>query len=164
MSKRDGQSVHEVAGEALVLGPRAKRVRRSRRVTGLLVGTVTAVSGAGEAVVLLGAGERPARSTVPLEAGHVGREAAVLCEGGDPHRPVVIGLLQPRAAGPAQKGRDVEVNGKRVTLSAKDEITLSCGDSSITLTRCGKVIIKGNYLLSRSAGVNQIKGGSVHIN
>ena len=32
------------------------------------------------------------------------------------------------------------------------------------LTRAGKVLIQGAYLLSRSTGVNRIKGGSVQIN
>ena len=39
-----------------------------------------------------------------------------------------------------------------------------CGDASITLTRAGKVIIKGNYILSRSSGYNKIKGAAVDIN
>ena len=30
--------------------------------------------------------------------------------------------------------------------------------------RAGKVLIRGAYLLSRSSGVNRIKGGSVQIN
>ncbi|MEW5071937.1 hypothetical protein AB1P14_09365, partial [Pseudomonas aeruginosa] len=38
------------------------------------------------------------------------------------------------------------------------------GKASITLTRAGKVIIRGAYLSSRSTGVNRIKGGSVQIN
>jgi hypothetical protein len=160
MSKRNGQSMPEVGGE-LAPGPGA---RRARPKTGLLVGTVTAVTGSGQAMVRVAGAERLARSIVRLAADDVGREAAVLCEGGDPHRPVIIGLLQPHADAPVRKGRDAEVNGKRVTLSADDEITLSCGESSITLTRAGKVLIKGAYVLSRSTGVNRIKGGSVQIN
>ena len=38
------------------------------------------------------------------------------------------------------------------------------GKASITLTREGKVLIRGTYLSSRSSGVNRIKGGSVQIN
>jgi hypothetical protein len=58
----------------------------------------------------------------------------------------------------------IEVEGKRVVLSAADEIVLRCGKSSITLTRAGKVVIRGAYLLSRASGVNRIKGASVQIN
>lgn len=59
---------------------------------------------------------------------------------------------------------DVTMDGKRVVFNAKEEIVLKCGKSSITLTKAGKVIIRGAYLLNRSSGVNRIKGGSVQIN
>jgi hypothetical protein len=49
-------------------------------------------------------------------------------------------------------------------VSAKEELVLRCGKASITLTKAGKVMIKGSYLLSRSSGVNRIKGGSVQLN
>jgi hypothetical protein len=49
-------------------------------------------------------------------------------------------------------------------LSAEREIVLHCGDASITLTRAGKVIIKGRYLISRSSGYNKVKGAAVEIN
>ena len=51
-----------------------------------------------------------------------------------------------------------------MVLKAQQEIVLECGKASITLTRAGKVLIRGAYLLSRSSGVNRIKGGSVQIN
>jgi len=41
---------------------------------------------------------------------------------------------------------------------------LRCGDASITLTRAGKVVIQGNYILSRSSGYNKIKGAAIDIN
>ena len=57
-----------------------------------------------------------------------------------------------------------KIDGDHVTLTAEKEIVLQCGKSSITLTKAGKIIIRGEYLLSRSTGVNKIKGGSVQIN
>jgi hypothetical protein len=59
---------------------------------------------------------------------------------------------------------EARVDGHRVVLDAEQEIVLRCGKASITLTRAGKVLIRGAYLLSRSSGVNRIKGGSVQIN
>lgn len=56
------------------------------------------------------------------------------------------------------------VDDERLTLTAQQEITLKCGKASITLTRAGKILIRGAYLSSRSSGVNRIKGGSVQIN
>jgi len=55
-------------------------------------------------------------------------------------------------------------NPDRLELVAEREIVLRCGEASLTLTRAGKIILRGTYLLSRSSGVNKIKGGSVQIN
>lgn len=60
--------------------------------------------------------------------------------------------------------KEVFMDGKRVTFNASEEIVLRCGKASITLTRAGKIIIRGAYLLNRSSGVNRIKGASVQIN
>jgi hypothetical protein len=38
---------------------------------------------------------------------------------------------------------DVRMDGNKLTLSADREIVLKCGKSSITLTRAGKIIVKG---------------------
>ena len=59
---------------------------------------------------------------------------------------------------------DVTIDGKRITFDAREEIVLKCGKASITLTRAGKILIRGAYLLSRSTGVNKIKGGSIQLN
>lgn len=65
-------------------------------------------------------------------------------------------------------GRDeqdqVIVDGKRVTIQGAEEVTLKCGKASITLTKAGKILIRGTYLSNRSSGVNRILGGSVQIN
>ena len=58
----------------------------------------------------------------------------------------------------------VQVDGDRQVIEAEREIVLRCGDASITLTRAGKVIIQGNYILSRSTGHNKIKGAAIDIN
>ena len=41
---------------------------------------------------------------------------------------------------------------------------IECGSASITLTRAGKVLIRGHYVQSRATGVNSLKGGSVELN
>ena len=81
----------------------------------------------------------------------------------DPRRPIVIGLVQSPVALATQPAV-VTLDGDQVTLAAEREIVLRCGHASITLTRAGKILIRGKYLLSRSSGVNRIKGGSVQIN
>jgi hypothetical protein len=59
---------------------------------------------------------------------------------------------------------EADVDGKRVRIVGNDEIVLECGNASITLRRNGRVIIKGTYVETDSAGTNRIKGAAVRIN
>lgn len=52
----------------------------------------------------------------------------------------------------------------RLELAAEREVVIRSGAASLTLTSAGKAILAGEYVLSRSRGVNKIKGGSVQIN
>jgi len=109
----------------------------------------------------------PARTTVDLHGAHIGRSVVLTFEHGDPARPIVMGVLQGSAAWPTDdKPAQVEVDadGQRMLVNAKEQLVLRCGKASITLTKAGKVLIEGAYLLSRSTGVNRIKGGSVQLN
>lgn len=107
-----------------------------------------------------------ALTTIPLSPDQVGREVALLFAEGDLSKPVIIGLIHQVHPPLPQETSPVEakLDGEKIVLSAKQEIVLKCGKASITLTRAGKVIIRGAYLLSRSSGVNRIKGGSVQMN
>ena len=53
---------------------------------------------------------------------------------------------------------------EELLINAARQITIRCGESSITLTAAGKIILRGKYIVSRSSGVQRIKGGSVQIN
>jgi hypothetical protein len=104
----------------------------------------------------------PAQSLISLTAQDTGREVALTFEDGDSSRPIILGLFQTSDA--VAPPREVKLDDESLTLSAKKEIVIQCGKSSLTLTSAGKVLIRGAYLLSRSSGVNRIKGGSVQIN
>lgn len=58
----------------------------------------------------------------------------------------------------------IRVDGKKVVIEGEEEVVLTCGESSITLTKAGKIIIRGKYLVSRASSVNRILGGSVQVN
>jgi len=111
-----------------------------------------------------------AKTTVELLEKQIGSEVVLMFEGGDPQKPIILGVMHPPAApvdssGASQaKPVEVKLDGQQLVLSADQEIVLRCGQASITLTRAGKVLIRGAYLLSRSSGANRIKGGSVQIN
>ncbi|MGE0756360.1 MAG: DUF6484 domain-containing protein [Pirellulaceae bacterium] len=130
------------------------------------------------------AGPLAARSLVPIWAGCEGSEVALAFEEGDSARPIIVGFLQPVTAEhdddelatdelPAETepamvtgfpAVTIEESPQRLVLSAEQQIELRCGKASIILTRAGKVLIRGQYVLSRAAGVHRIRGGSVQIN
>jgi hypothetical protein len=167
--------------DVLAAGPdepedEAARTRFVAALPGVVVGTVTAIDESGRPLVAFGSGAgsaTAARSTVPLGREEIGREVVVMFEGGDAAKAIVVGVIQappaakPDAAPEAPSKRsavEARLDGEQIVLSADREIVLRCGEASITLTRAGKILIRGAYLLSRSSGVNRIKGGSVQIN
>ena len=113
-------------------------------------------------------GPLPARTVVRLGSEDEGKEVVLGFQEGDLRRPLVLGVVQNGKGNteskPTWSPLEVDADGKRAVLHAEEEIVLRSGKASITLTRAGKVIIRGAYVLSRSSGVNRIKGGSVQIN
>ena len=107
-----------------------------------------------------------ARSVVDLYGAHIGRQVVLMFEEGNSAWPIVIGVLREGAAPLGQSPGQVEVDadGERLVVSAKEQIVLLCGEASITLTKAGKVLIQGTYVSTRSIGVNRVKGASVQIN
>ncbi|WP_431820855.1 hypothetical protein [Burkholderia sp. F1] len=76
-----------------------------------------------------------------------------------------IDLLMPLPTGtdpaPAQPPDAME---EEWVFEAKRRITLRCGKSSITLYPNGKIVLRGEYILSDAEGINRIAGGQVELN
>ena len=113
--------------------------------------------------------EKPIRA---LAATHIterriGSPVALSFVEGNIHQPLILGFIH--ASANETKSADEQVvevrqDGKRLIISAEDELVLKCGESTITLTKAGKITIRGKHLLSRAEAVNRIKGGAVQIN
>lgn len=147
------------------------------------IGQIVQITRRGKALV-----DYPGNQTGPVEArsivqlsstGHdkqasQGIPVLLVFENQNPALPIIVGIIRetvcPAAPSqeltltPAKQPRTVAVDGKTVTIDAKEEIILRCGKSSITLKKNGKIVVKGAHLLSRSSGPNRIKGASVNIN
>jgi hypothetical protein len=104
---------------------------------------------------------------------NVGREVLLLFEEGNRDRPIVVAwMVAPGGASVAidarlpepEAEREARVDGKRVVIEARQEILLRCGKGYILIREDGRIVIKGTDLLSRSSGINKIKGGAVRIN
>jgi len=129
-------------------------------IAGLEIGVIDALTAEGKPVVRLPDGST--RAPLPLWTGSeirwsdcVGLRAAVAPVSGSPDIFLLVGLLDRPPAPRSERVRHV---------TATDELILECGKSKISLRADGRVVILGGYLLSRSSGVNKIKGGSVEIN
>ena len=140
------------------------------RLDGVVIGVLMGFAeGGAPLVVFPGNPARqavPARTTAASSPTTSAREVALLFEDGDPARPAGD-RPHPAPGGGARPGRNRRSRrrrGQRLELTAEREIVLRCGKASITLTRAGKVLIRGAYIFSRSTGVNKIKGGSVQLN
>jgi hypothetical protein len=143
---------------------RQKTATTSGTVIGLLVGLdeggIPLVDYAGNAQ-----DRTPARTTVPLSVREVGREVVLAFANGDRGQPLILGVVQRPGESSSSTGAiRALVDGESLVITGEQEITLCCGKASITLTKDGKVAIRGTYLLSRSSGVNRIQGGSIQLN
>jgi len=106
-------------------------------------------------------------STIDLQQELSGTDVLVVFNENNANNPIVTGIMNKCIHSKNLNTKIVSVKKdkeKTLVFEAEKEIVLKCGKSSITLTKAGKVLIRGAYLLSRSSGANRIKGGSVHLN
>ena len=101
-----------------------------------------------------------ASTALALTRDDLGAQLAVVFVGGDPDYPLVLGkLARPMLPAAVERRRRREL-----VLEADKKITIRCGRSSISLSRDGRLEIRGQHLLSRAASVNRIRGGVIQLN
>jgi len=158
----------------------------------LLIGKVTSINDHGNPLIAYNEATQilpiEALTTVPLNESSIGKDVAISFAQNQGGVPIVMGVIRrilddvisqqstpPSHAGPAhdettnlistENGKpEIIVDGNKLELSAADEITLRCGKSSITLNKNGKILIKGEHMLNRTAGSYKIKSGSIQLN
>jgi hypothetical protein len=133
------------------------------------LGRVAALdAGGGPLVTLDGAADplpRPADATVLVSAADIG-SAVTLLVASDGRPPIITGVVQRLACDPLSRAAPtvVTLDGESLVFEAQREIVLRCGKSSLTLTRDGKVVLRGTDLLEASSGSHRIRGATVEIN
>ena len=135
-------------------------------IPGLTVVTIVGVNDDGQPVVRVGTGEgrEAVARTVwmrdrPDWGACRGLRAVVGFEEGHGEQPILLGLLD---APPAGDPLSVERSTGRpevLRLESEKELVLECGKAKVVLRADGRVSILGGYVVSRSSGVNKIKGG-----
>jgi len=146
--------------------------------SGLLIGRITAIQDNGNPLVAFD-GETQVKpiealTVVPLDRNSVGKDIAISFAQNQGGIPIVMGLIRrmlddvlngvdakPEAS---ESKPEVIVDGNKLELSAPEEVTIRCGEASITLNKKGKILIKGEHMLNRISGAYKIKSGSIELN
>lgn len=122
-------------------------------------GTLVATTDVGLLQVVIGDEFVECEALLPCRASDLNCGATVLVFKGDGNLPpVVLGAVGPLTT---SHGNDAP---ETLVLEATDELTLRVGDGSITIRKDGKILIKGQDLVSHATRMNRIKGGAVAIN
>ena len=103
-----------------------------------------------------------ARSLAELSSDMIGSEVALLFEGGDPRKPLIVGKIVDPMKGRAEAR--VIRDGETVKITASERLELRCGKSVIIMEKDGHLTIRGTYLVSHASAANRIRGGSVNLN
>ncbi|MEM9456553.1 MAG: DUF6484 domain-containing protein [Myxococcota bacterium] len=105
-------------------------------------------------------------STVPLGLDAVGHPVVLMFLRGEVDHPVIIGRVEMGRAMPNKTTRtqNLVIEGRKLALHADSSLTLRCGRSSITLTREGRIVLRGTNLVSEASGTHRIRGGTIKLN
>lgn len=151
-------------------------------IYGVRIGRIVRVSAGGQFLVDYPGNQSGAMVARVTSAAHVaalrsgdprGREVLLAFENDDPRLPIIVDTMhslpeetaeQPAPVPGAAAAREALIDGRRIVFDAGDEIVLQCGKARITLTKAGKILIEGEYVLSRSRGANKIKGATIELN
>ena len=75
----------------------------------------------------------------------------------------VLGVIKPYIAGDDQQ-EEQKQDPTQLKLEAAESIELTCGQSTLSMEKNGKIVLRGADITTRAFGANKIKGASVRIN
>ncbi|GLS39166.1 hypothetical protein GCM10010869_47630 [Mesorhizobium tianshanense] len=136
------------------------------RIDGVVIGIFLGFDGdASPLVVFPGNPEEtalPARSLTELTSDMIGSEVALLFQGGDAMRPLIVG----RIVEPARKTAAPHLvrDGECVRIIGEERIELRCGKATILMEKDGRITIRGTFVTSQASAANRIRGGSIDLN
>lgn len=135
------------------------------RIEGVVIGLLIGFDGGVPLVVFVGNPTDcalPARSLAALAPADVGAEVALLFEGGDPARPLIVGRL----VEPPRRTSEPEIvkDGERVVVTGRERIELRCGAAAVILEKSGRITIRGSEVVSQASGTNRVRGGTIQLN
>lgn len=141
------------------------------------VGRLVKVDELGRVWVALRGFERPLQARLGLQTNRrkietaitTGQAALVVFENGERDRPIITALVEDRLSAPAESDGNLlaveaDSDGRRVQITAKEEIILRCGKATLSLMQNGRVVVRGAHVETHATGTNRIKGGAVRIN
>lgn len=171
---RAADTTPDTSPDRLLLDVVGQTPARPGRADGIAIGVFDSVAGDGSPIVsiqALGLSRIAARSLVTLDPALVGQLLALGFEGGDPLKPIVLGMMLDPDAPPLEDEQvddhepmDVLVDGERIVLTAAHEIEFRCGEAAIVLSADGRIQLRGTYITSQASATQRILGGSVNIN
>lgn len=171
------QHLRKVGDESFETEP--FQINEAQNSNGVIIGSLSAFDDKGQPLVKFTQNRKhflvTAKTVLTLGKKHINRPLALMFEEGDWYKPIVIGLLQQNpnpfeSDGPSidqfNKANHInlKVDGRQIVLEAEQEIVLRCGSAAIRLCKNGRIVVRGKSILSRSTGLNRIKGGAVQIN
>jgi len=151
---------------------------RHQSSPGLLIGRIIGLQDNGNPLVAFDSETQvkptEALTVVPLDGNSVGKDVAISFAQNQGSMPIVMGVIlrlldcvlndvEPKHENSELKP-EVIVDGNKLELSAPEEVTIRCGEASITLNKSGKILIKGEHMLNRISGAYKIKSGSIELN
>lgn len=96
----------------------------------------------------------------PLPKLYVGTRVLCILDGLQGY---VIGVIQPYQEFEKKQVSEIEIPDA-LNITAKNSIQITCGETSLSLRKDGKVFLKGKEITSRASGTNKIKGGTIRLN